>query len=169
MSEFCLEMTLKAGHDLRTTLSVLTGTPRRLWYLAREVPYSHVAQSLRKTVETIGTRYRQQRNIPVPTLSQPVVFPLKKLVLSMFFSMCDVWSRSGFRVTTCTFFSADVSKTIDRVLTTHPLQTVIKLSFVANGSESFRVPCFACWTSPDMILLAGASTCFRTQDTEYDL
>ena len=52
--------------------------------------------------------------------------------------------------------SADVGKTIDRVLTTHPLQTVIKLSFVANGSESFRVRCFACWISPEVILFSGS-------------
>ena len=68
----------------------------------------------------------------------------------------DVWSRSSFRVTTCTFFTADVEKTVDRVLTTHPLQTVIKLSFVANGSECFRVHCFACWTSPEVILFSGS-------------
>ena len=81
-------------------------------------------------------------------------------VLSMFFSMCrratDVWYRSSFQVTTCTFFSADVGKTIDPVLTTHPLQTVIKLSFVANGSESFCVHCSACWTSPEVILFSGS-------------
>ena len=56
----------------------------------------------------------------------------------------------------CTFFSADVGKTIDRVLMTHPLQTVIKLSFVANVSKSFRVHCFACWTSPQVILFSGS-------------
>ena len=56
----------------------------------------------------------------------------------------------------CTFFNADVGKTINRVLTTHPLQTVIKLSFVANGSETFHVHCFACWTSPEVILFSGS-------------
>ena len=79
--------------------------------------------------------------------STGTVFPLKKLVLSMFFSIVgatDVWLRSSFRVTTCMFFNADAGKTKDRVLMTHPLQTVIKLSFVANGSESFRIHCFAC-------------------------
>ena len=54
------------------------------------------------------------------------------------------------------FFNADVGKTIDRVPMTHPLQTVIKLSFAANGSESFRVHCFACWTSPEVILFSGS-------------
>ena len=57
---------------------------------------------------------------------------------------------------TCMFFSADVGKTIVRGLMTHPLQTVIKLSFVANGSESFCIHCFACWTSPKMILFSGS-------------
>ena len=108
-------------------------------------------------METIGTRYRQQRNIPVPTLSQPVQSFCWKSYQC--FSACvgatDVWFRSSFRVTTCTFLSADVGKTIDRVPTTHPLQTVIKLSFVANGSESFRVHCFACRTSPEVILFSG--------------
>ena len=56
----------------------------------------------------------------------------------------------------CTFFSADVGKTIDRVLTTHPLQTVIKLSFVSNGSESFCVHSFTCWTSQEVILFSGS-------------
>ena len=74
------------------------------------------------------------------------------ICLSVCLCTIDVWSRSSFWVTTCTFFSADVGKTIDRVLTTHPLQTVIKLSFVANGSGSFRLHCFAWWTSPEVIL-----------------
>ena len=47
-------------------------------------------------------------------------------------------------------------KKIDCVLTTHPLQTVIKPSFVANGSESFHVDCFPCWTSPEVILFSGS-------------
>ena len=64
----------------------------------------------------------------------------------------DVWA--SFRVMMCTFFSADVGRTINCLLTTHPLQTVIKLSFVANGSESFCVHCFACWTSPEVILFS---------------
>ena len=41
-------------------------------------------------------------------------------------------------------------------LTTHPLQTTIKLSFVANVSECFRVHCFARWTSPEVILFSGS-------------
>ena len=57
---------------------------------------------------------------------------------------------------TCMFFSADEGKTTDRVLMTHTLQTVIKLSVVANGGESFRVHCFACWTSPEVILFNGS-------------
>ena len=61
--------------------------------------------------------------------------------------------------------SADVGKTIDRVLTTHPLQTVIKLFFVANGSESFRVHCFACRRSPEVILFSG--TFHLLQDPGY--
>ena len=76
------------------------------------------------------------------------------------FSACvgttDVWSRSSIWVTMCTFFCADVGKTIDHVLMTDPLQTVIKLSFVANGSESFHVHCFACWTSPEVIVFSGS-------------
>ena len=91
--------------------------------------------------------------------STGTVFPWKKLVLSIF-SVCvgatDVRSRSSFRITTCSFFSVDVGETIDRVLTTHPLQTVIKLSFVASGSKSFRVHCFGCWTSPAVILFSGS-------------
>ena len=105
-------------------------------------------------------RYRQQRNILVPTLSQPVPSFRWKSQFYQCFSACvgttDVWSRSSFWVTTCMFFSADVGKTIDRVLTTHALQTVIKLSFAANGSESFRVHCFACWISPEVILFSGS-------------
>ena len=63
------------------------------------------------------------------------------------------------------YFSTDVGKTTDRVLMTHPLQTVIKLSFVANVSKSFRVHCFACWTSPEVILFSG---CFHLlQDPGY--
>ena len=88
--------------------------------------------------------------------STGTVFPLKKLVWSVFCSMGDVWSRSSFHVMMCTFFSADVGKTIDRVLTIHPSQTVIKFSFVANGSESFWVHCFACWTSSEVILFSGS-------------
>ena len=57
---------------------------------------------------------------------------------------------------TCTFFSADLGKTTDPVLTTHPLQAVIKLSFVADDSASFCVHCFACWTSPEVILFSGS-------------
>ena len=49
-----------------------------------------------------------------------------------------------------------MGKTIDHLLTTHPLQTVIKLSFVANGSESFHIHCFACWTSSEVILFSGS-------------
>ena len=83
-------------------------------------------------------------------------------MLSSCVGATDVWSRSSFRITTCTFFSAGVGKTIDRVLTTHPLQTV---SFVANGSESFRVHCFVCWTSPEVILFSGIF--HLLQDTGY--
>jgi len=38
----------------------------------------------------------------------------------------------SFLVTTCTFLSADTGKTLDRVVTSHLLQTVFKLTFVAN-------------------------------------
>ena len=92
------------------------------------------------------------------------VFPLKKFYQC--FSACvgatDVWSRSSFWVTTCMFFSAHVGKIIDCVLTTRPLhlQTVMcnQTCFVANGngSESFRVHCFACWTSLAVILFSGS-------------
>ena len=45
----------------------------------------------------------------------------------------DIQSRSSFQVTWCNgFLCADVGKTIDGVLTTHLLQIVIKLTFVAN-------------------------------------
>ena len=56
----------------------------------------------------------------------------------LFHSVCvcttDNWSRSNFRVTACMFLRADVSKTIDHVLTTYLLllQTLIKFTFVAN-------------------------------------
>ena len=52
--------------------------------------------------------------------------------LSVCICASDVWSKSSLRVTAYTFLSTDASKTIDRVLTSHLLRTVIKLTFVAD-------------------------------------
>ena len=76
-------------------------------------------------------RYRQQKfkkiKKSVPTLSQPVQSTLPRPNITMcsrvlshlFLSVCvcatDNWSRSSFQVTTFTFLSADVGKTIDLV------------------------------------------------------
>ena len=55
------------------------------------------------------------------------------ICLWVYLCAIDVWSyRSSFRVTPTGFLGADVGKTIDCVLTAHLLQTVIKLTFVAN-------------------------------------
>ena len=99
--------------------------------------------------------------------STGTVFPLKKLVWSVFCSMGDVWSRSSFRVMTCTFFSAEVGKTVDHVLMTHPLvgftvcnqtQFCCQWQWKLLRSLFLLAECHRKWSC-----LAGASTCFRVQ------
>ena len=99
--------------------------------------------------------------------SKGTVFPLKKLVLSLFLSMCS--SRSSFRVTRCTFFSADMGKTIDQVLMTRPLQTVIKLVLLPKAVNIFAFTVLLAEHHRKWSCLVGVSTCFRTQGTENDL
>ena len=105
--------------------------------------------------------------------STGTVFPLKKLVWSVFCSMGDVWSRSSFQVMMRTFFSAEVGKTVDCVLMTHPLVGFTdcnQTQFCCQWQWKFSRSLFSLvehhrkWSC-----LAGASTCFRTQGTEYDL
>ena len=63
-----------------------------------------------------------------------VKFVTQYLCLSVFMCAIDVGSRSSFASNDVhtSSVSADAGKTIDRVLKTHLLQTVIKLAFVAN-------------------------------------
>ena len=119
-----------------TTFLLTTSRSTRAW-----TPFRASATLLRQSVHGTGNKEIFQNQPSVNRYS----FSVKKVSFINVFSVCvgatDVWSRSSFWVTTCTFFSADVGKTIDRVLTSHPLQTVIKLSFVANGSEIFCIHC----------------------------
>ena len=143
-----------------TTFLLTTSRSTRAW-----TPFRASATLLWLSVHSTGNKKIFQYQPSVNQYSPSV----KKVSFINVFSVCvgatDVWSRSSFWVTTCTFFSADVGKTTDRVLMTRPLQTVIKLGFVANVSESFRVHCFACWTSPEVILF---SRCFHLfQDPWY--
>ena len=129
-----------------------------IWFI--KLTYNHVwwgwssgcviARLLRLSVCSTSNKeiFRYQLSINQYRLS------VEKVSFISFFT--DIWSRSSFQVMTCMFFSADVGKTTDCVLTTHPLQAVIKLSFVANDSASFCVHCFACWTSPEVILFSGS-------------
>ena len=53
------------------------------------------------------------------------------ICLSVCLCAIDLWSRSSFQVTRhAGFLSADVGKTINPVLKSHLLQTVIKLTFL---------------------------------------
>ena len=56
---------------------------------------------------------------------------LKKFLLHLYLSVC-VWPLTDLVSEYCAcFLSADVGKSIDRVLITHPLQTVIKLTLAS--------------------------------------
>ena len=84
-------------------------------------------------------RFPPPSHPPPPLPTSEANLTKKKKIIKRFYrclSVCicatDVWSKSSLRVTAYTFLSTDASKTFDRVLTSHPLRTVIKLTFVAD-------------------------------------
>ena len=104
------------------------------------------------------------------------------------------WQLTLYRLYWLCTDNSPFTDCIDCVLTTHPLQTVLivywqltlyrlywlctdnspftdcnqtQFCCQCHGRESFCVHCFACWTSPEMILFSGSFQFHLLQDPGY--
>ena len=141
----------KSSVHLKITLNWITYT----------LVYNYMDRASTRLLRLSVCRYRQQRNIPVPTLSLSVE---KVSFINVFQHVEEPLTFDLDLVSTC-FCGKNNWSCTDHSSFTDCNQT----QFCCHHSE-FSPFCLLNITRRDKgSCLAGASTCFRTQGTEYDL